>query len=87
MNASEEANSFCIFKFIGFKSCMGCGIGHSIHHALHFEFRESIEDHLMGIPATLGIFYLIFKPFLSYKKQSLYHGPKTDAYDVARLGA
>ena len=68
MDASKESYSFCFFKLIGFQSCPGCGIGHSIHHVLHFHFQESLNDHILGIPATIIILYYIAKPFISTKK-------------------
>ncbi|HLG35783.1 MAG TPA: DUF2752 domain-containing protein [Bacteroidia bacterium] len=67
MDTSENAFSFCVFKMMGFNSCFGCGIGRSIHHALHFDFGLSVKEHVLGIPATLGILYTIFKPVISLK--------------------
>ena len=69
MDASKDF-SFCIFKLMGFQSCPGCGMGHSIHHALHLHFQQSLNDHILGIPATIFILYYIAKPFLPIKKQN-----------------
>lgn len=63
MNPSENGTSLCILKNLGMKWCPGCGLGHSIHHALHLDFKESIEDHILGIPATLILIYQAIKPF------------------------
>jgi uncharacterized membrane protein YhaH (DUF805 family) len=69
--------SFCLFKMAGFTSCIGCGIGQSIHHTLHLEFQQAISDHILGIPATLVIILMILK---STKNNN--YGPATDAFDV-----
>jgi len=83
MDASQKTNSFCLFRLIGFESCPGCGIGHSIHYVLHLQFRQSFHEHILGIPATIGIFYNILKPFFSSKAKSSYHGATTNVYDAA----
>jgi len=82
MDAGSTATSFCVFKAVGLNSCAGCGLGHAIHHALHFNFIESINEHIIGIPATLGILYNIFKVFISPKKLNN-NGSKRHVYDVA----
>ncbi len=83
MDTSPAAASFCIFKWIGFESCMGCGIGHSIHQALHFNFAQAYQEHMMGIPATGLLILQLFKPFFKNKTKYNYHGP-TIAYDAKR---
>jgi hypothetical protein len=74
MDTSSKV-SLCIFKFIGFDGCWGCGIGHSIHHTLHFRFAEALNDHILGIPATVALMWLIVKPFIikhtSYESTSV----------------
>ena len=41
MNPSSGAHhSLCIFKFMGFEFCPGCGIGHSINYLLHGDFYD-----------------------------------------------
>ena len=57
----KPGQSLCIFKAIGFNHCPGCGIGTSMHHALHFEFAQSFMDHPMGIFGVLVIFIRIIK--------------------------
>jgi len=59
MNNDNASDSLCFFHWIGFNSCPGCGIGHSIHAALHLEFAKSIQAHPFGIAAVLIIFYRI----------------------------
>ncbi len=65
MDTGSEATSFCVFKFAGFNSCWGCGIGNAIHHVLHLDFIQSLTEHILGIPATFGILFMIIKPFIS----------------------
>jgi hypothetical protein len=48
--------SFCAFKWLGFSACPGCGLGHAIHAALHFQFVTSFQYHPLGIPAVIIIF-------------------------------
>ncbi|MFL5741197.1 MAG: DUF2752 domain-containing protein [Flavisolibacter sp.] len=84
MNGSKPAGSFCLFKLLGFHSCWGCGIGHAIHDALHFQFRQSVYHHILGIPAVAAIVYSIFDSF-NKQKQNKIHGPAANANDVARF--
>ncbi len=44
----EEHFSFCVFKFLGFDHCPGCGLGHSISYLLHGEFARSLAAHWLG---------------------------------------
>jgi len=52
MDPERDVISWCIFKIIGFNACPGCGIGHSIHAALHLQLALSINEHPFGIPAV-----------------------------------
>ncbi|MGP8217367.1 MAG: DUF2752 domain-containing protein [Bacteroidia bacterium] len=71
MDPEKKTASFCFFKFLGFKSCPGCGIGHSIHYVLHFNIIKSLHEHYLGIPATIGIFYNIFNPLIIHNKKTI----------------
>jgi len=53
--------SFCIFKFLGFRYCPGCGIGHSISYLFRGDFRASFSAHPLGIFALAVIIYRIYK--------------------------
>lgn len=53
--------SLCIFKYLGFTFCPGCGIGHSIHDALHFRITDSFHHHPLGIIAVFIIFNRIIQ--------------------------
>ena len=67
MDPADGSSSLCLFKFLGFNSCAGCGLGHSIHEALHFNFPASFQHHWLGIPVTVSLIYCISKPFFSLK--------------------
>src|SRR5690348_10945308 len=86
MDTSNETVSLCIFKFIGFTSCPGCGIGHAIHYALHLNFMRSFQEHILGIPATVTSLYTVCKPLFSPAKTTIY-GHRSNAYDAARPAA
>ncbi len=61
--------SLCVFKAVGFDHCPGCGIGMSIHHALHLKLAQSWEDHPMGILAVFIIFMRV-KQLIPNKKNN-----------------
>lgn len=61
MPVSDDHYSLCVRGMLGFDSCMGCGIGHSIHSYLHFDFNEGWEHHYMGAFAIPVILYRIYK--------------------------
>jgi hypothetical protein len=68
--------SFCFLKLAGFDHCPGCGIGHAIHSTLHFRFEEAIGHHILGIPSTIALLWLIIKPFTT--KYTPYEPTTTD---------
>lgn len=53
MDPTAGGSSWCLAKLLHFGFCLGCGIGHSIHEALHFNWRSSFNQHPMGIAAVL----------------------------------
>lgn len=55
MNADSSSDSLCFFHRMGIDWCPGCGIGHSIHSALHLQFATSLKQHPLGIVAVLII--------------------------------
>jgi len=61
MNTFENGTSLCILKNLGVSWCPGCGLGHSVHHALHLNFSASLEEHVLGIPATIILIYQSIK--------------------------
>jgi hypothetical protein len=55
--------SFCIYRFLGFDFCPGCGLGLSISYLLHLDFINSWHSHYFGIPAFIIITHRIFVLF------------------------
>jgi hypothetical protein len=70
MDRDSSSGSLCLFRFIGIENCPGCGIGHSMSEALHFNFSRSLETHLMGIPASFFLLLYIIRTFISSIKQT-----------------
>ena len=66
MQADTPSPTLCIFRWLNIDHCPGCGLGHSIHYALHGQFAASFKYHPMGIAAVLIILnrikQLSFKP-------------------------
>ncbi len=67
MDAGEK-NSLCFFHWLGINHCPGCGIGHSIHSALHFQFLTSFKEHPFGIIALIILFTRIKQLLFPQKK-------------------
>lgn len=69
MDNPLEGNTLCLFHRMGFTYCPGCGIGHSINAALHFNFKMSFQQHPFGLLAVLIIFYRVGQ--LAHLKKSI----------------
>jgi hypothetical protein len=82
MDTTVNEPTLCIPRIFGFQYCPGCGIGHAIHHVLHFRFAQSLHEHWLGIPATIGILYMISKPFFQ-PLQIRTHYESTATFDDA----
>ena len=52
VNPAVSQVSFCVFHWLGWENCWGCGIARSMHQALHGRFAASWNLHKMGIPAV-----------------------------------
>ncbi|HEY1113578.1 MAG TPA: DUF2752 domain-containing protein [Chitinophagaceae bacterium] len=78
----EGGPSLCLFKFAGLSSCPGCGLGHAIHYALHGAFRQSLEAHLLGVPATAFLLYSVIRPFIPPHKIHVHKNERATAYDA-----
>lgn len=68
MDVSSSAGSLCVFRFLGINDCPGCGLGHAVYYALHFDFMRSFEQHVMGPIVTMAILIQIFKSFFKQTK-------------------
>jgi hypothetical protein len=71
---ASSTTSLCLLKFAGIDWCWGCGIGHSMHHTLHFEFAEAVKHHWLGIPSSIALIWLIIRPLINKHTQ---HEPST----------
>ncbi|MCU7550576.1 DUF2752 domain-containing protein [Chitinophagaceae bacterium LB-8] len=71
MDVTPSQESLCLFKHFGFEFCPGCGLGHSIYYALHFDLIRSVQFHILGPFATMAILFQILKPFFSIIKIKL----------------
>jgi hypothetical protein len=79
--------SLCLFRWLGFHSCPGCGLGHSMHEALHGNWMSSVEYHILGLPAILLLLIHIAISIYSITKTNYQlHGSK-NAYDAAGTSA
>ena len=67
-----NGQSLCMVRFLGIAWCPGCGLGHAMNAALHFDVVTSFKEHPFGIPALLIIAHrikaLISKPTLHYEQ-------------------
>ncbi|WP_214459089.1 DUF2752 domain-containing protein [Flavihumibacter fluvii] len=68
INPAEKQTSFCTFHWLGFTVCPGCGIGRSMHAALHGQWGISWEYHWFGLPALLIIFFRVISLITTNKK-------------------
>lgn len=73
MNPGATGSSLCVFKWMGFAGCPGCGIGHALHEAMHFNFAASFQVHPLGIFALLIIILRIYKLLFSKNLKINYH--------------
>lgn len=72
--------SLCPLKAIGISWCLGCGIGHSIHYTLHFNFGAAWQEHVLGIPATAVLIWQFIKSLPITNKNNNYE-PGTSITD------
>ncbi len=74
--ASGGHYSLCVFKWLGFSFCPGCGLGHSISWLFHGNVYQSFQAHPLGIFAvavlTHRIYSLIKNIFLTPYKINSY---------------
>ncbi len=57
--------TLCPLSNIGIRYCPGCGLGRSASYALHGEFNQSFQMHLLGIPAILILLLRICSIFIN----------------------
>jgi hypothetical protein len=76
--------SLCIFHWLGVNACPGCGLGRSMHAALHGHWGISWQYHWFGLPAVLIIFTRILS-LINTNKISL-HGQLPDGFSRPSTG-
>lgn len=54
---TQSEFTICPLRNLGFHYCPGCGIGRSISFLLHGDLIRSLQTHLLGIPATIILFF------------------------------
>jgi len=50
---TDGGQSLCLFKAVGFGTCPGCGLGHSIGYLLRGDIALSFKAHLFGAPGFM----------------------------------
>jgi hypothetical protein len=65
---SGAQTSLCIFHWMGISVCPGCGIGRSMHAALHGDLTRSFHYHWFGVPGVAIIAYRILSLVRPRKK-------------------
>lgn len=82
---ADNEPSLCLFRFAGFQYCPGCGIGHSIHYALHLNFSEAWQHHFAGIPATIVMLFKIFSFLIPSNNKITKNGFTTIPHDASGI--
>jgi len=67
-----EHFSLCPLKNMGIEHCPGCGLGHSVHYALHFQFNRAIMQHPLGLLAIVLLFSRIYQLIKNIFKTNYY---------------
>jgi Protein of unknown function (DUF2752) len=65
---ATEHFTICVFHWLGFDWCPGCGLGRSIALLYRGEFRQSLSTHFMGLPAVLLIAHRIYTLLILHLK-------------------
>ena len=77
----QQHMSFCVFNFLGFKYCPGCGLGRSIAYLFKADLSGSLGAHPLGIPAVVILTYRIIRLWTEYMKRLKlkinYYGKRT----------
>jgi len=78
VDPASTGPGLCVFHRLGFDACPGCGIGRSMHAALHFQWALSWKFHWLGIPAIGIILHRIYT-IINYNKTKI-HEQLPDGY-------
>lgn len=63
MPPESTQTTFCVWHHLGFESCPGCGLGHSISSAFHGHWITSFQHHPLGIVAIILLLFRIVTVF------------------------
>lgn len=75
MDPLSTGHSLCLFEAVGFKYCLGEGLGHSIAFLFRGEFYNAIEANFMGPVAVVVLSSRIISLWIELffkSKKSLY---------------
>lgn len=75
MPVAETHMSLCPLNALGLQWCPGCGLGHSLHYALHGQWQAAWQEHYLGFFALAVILYRIFQ-LVSYQLKPVPHESK-----------
>jgi hypothetical protein len=67
-NPGQPHFAICLFQFLGFDFCPGCGLGRSVSLFFHGEILQSLKVHPLGIFATIVLSFRIVKLLKLYLK-------------------
>ncbi|GAB4093863.1 DUF2752 domain-containing protein [Flaviaesturariibacter terrae] len=70
LDPTQDGPSLCLFRWVGLRSCPGCGLGHAVHYALRGQWSESLRAHWLGIPVAAALFYQAIQPLIPHNSQN-----------------
>lgn len=50
--SASDHFSFCVFRWLGFERCPGCGLGHSMSYLFQGDVYQSFQAHPLGVFAV-----------------------------------
>ena len=75
MSTQNTSHTLCMFEWIGFKYCLGEGLGHSIAYVFQGDIKSSIQANFMGPVAVFVLSFRILsiwtKLLSNYKDQKM----------------
>ncbi len=75
MNTESSAHTLCLFEWVGFKYCLGEGLGHSIAYFMQGDIKSSLEANFMGMIAVIVLSIRITsiwkRLFSNYKEEKM----------------
>lgn len=84
----EGLFSLCVFKWLGFSFCPGCGLGHAVAYLFHGELIHSFQAHPLGpfaVPVLVGRIVSLVYRSINPPDQTLNHHVESNQIH-ARVG-